>query len=208
MPHIPAFSRLLSFFLPEGKLVPVLEQPPLTVSYRVANPVDAARHVGADWIIAVGVAVDSAPAKLYIEVTIVNPATLLQPDLTRKPPLPGAPLSTMVVSVGGLPLMAGVHAFPPVVIEAAADPRAKRIGSGFVEHVDITTAHLSMRVLSARAKKFAEPEMQVKALHLDVEFFKFDKAAARGVLPELWGLAPLSAATAKLLSPQQRSALL
>ena len=41
---------------------------------------------------------------------------------------------------------------------------------------------------------------QVKALHMDVEFILFNKTAARGVLPELWGLVPRSEATAQMLS--------
>lgn len=189
------------FNLPDGELVPVLEQPPLTVSYRVSNPFDAAQHIGADWITEVGVALDGAPAK-YVNISLVNPATLQRPDLTCEPPLPGAPLSTMRVSVGGKPLMAGLHAFQPMMIKATFDRKMKRIGCGYVEHVDITTADFHVRFTSAPAKKFAKPEMQVKGLHLDVELFKLDKAAVRGVLPELWGLAPLSAATTKMLSPQ------
>ena len=43
---------------------------------------------------------------------------------------------------------------------------------------------------------------QVKALHLDVEFLKFDKASVQGILPELWGLAPISGDTKQVLSPQ------
>jgi len=190
-----------SFYLPENKLMSVFEQPPFAISYRVANPLDAAHHAGADWITEVGVAVNGAPAN-YVNISIVNPDTLLQSNFTREPPLVGAPLSTMRVSVGGKPLMAGVHTFPSMVIKTTFDPKKKRVGCGYVEHVDITTADLRFRVSSARAKKFAEPEMQVKALHLDVEFRHFDRAAMRGVLPELWGLAPLSEATSKLLSPQ------
>jgi len=189
------------FQLPEGKLVPVLTQPPLTVSYRLTNPLAAAQHAGADWITEVGVAVNGAPAN-YVNISLVDPATLLHMDLTCEPPLPGSQLSTMRVSVGGKPLMAGVHAFTPMVIKATVDPNKKRIGCGYVERVDIDTAHFRMRVTSARAKKFAEPEMQIQALHLDVDLFKFDQAVVRGVLPELWGLLPLSAATTKLLSPQ------
>merc|ERR1711920_1084317 len=85
---------------------------------------------------------------------IADPLSLLQPDLALKPaPLPGAPLSTMMVSVGGEPLVAGVHTVEPMKIKA--------------------TFHI--RVTSAAAKKFADKAMQVKALHLDVEFFAFDK---------------------------------
>ena len=43
---------------------------------------------------------------------------------------------------------------------------------------------------------------QVKALHLDVDFLKFDKASVQGILPELWGLAPISGDTKQVLSPQ------
>ena len=42
---------------------------------------------------------------------------------------------------------------------------------------------------------------QIKALHLDVDFIKFEKTAVRGVLPELWGLVPISKETQKLIKP-------
>ena len=40
--------RRLRFFLDENKLVPVFEQPPFNISYRVGNPLDAAQHAGAN----------------------------------------------------------------------------------------------------------------------------------------------------------------
>ena len=76
-------------------------------------------------------------------------------------------------------------------------------GHAYVESVDITAASFRMRVTSAKAKKFKNKETQVKALHLDVEFYQFDKEAVRGVLPELWGLVPISKATEKLLKKPQ-----
>jgi len=191
------------FFLKDNEPKAVLKQGTLTLFYHVANPLDAAHHTGADWITSVGVAVEGAPSK-YVNVSIIaDPLSLLQPDLALKPaPLPGAPLSTMIVSVGGEPLVAGVHTVEPMKIKATFDPGYKRVGLGYSERVDIITATFHIRVTSAAAKKFADKAMQVKALHLDVEFFVFDKTAAHGVLPELWGLVPISNDTKKLLMPQ------
>jgi len=98
--------------------------------------------------------------------------------------------------------VAGVHTVEPMKIKATFDPGYKRVGLGYSERVDIITATFHIRVTSAAAKKFADKAMQVKALHLDVEFFVFDKTAAHGVLPELWGLVPISNDTKKLLMPQ------
>ena len=88
-------------------------------------------NAGADWITSVGVAVEGAPSK-YVNVSIIaDPLSLLQPDLALKPaPLPGAPLSTMIVSVGGEPLVAGVHTVEPMKIKATFDPGYKRVGLG------------------------------------------------------------------------------
>jgi len=195
------------FFLDENKLVPVFEQPPFNISYRVGNPLDAAQHAGADWIVEVRVAVaEGLTPSNDVFVSVVDPATLLR-DGTREPPLPGAPLTTMRASVGGTPLLAGAHTFPAMVVTAGVNGKLqKRIGNGFSERVDIVTADLHIRIATAKAKKFNEEEMQVKALHLDVEFMRFNSSAARGVLPELWGLVPISAGTKKLLSRPSNTA--
>jgi len=189
------------FVLPENQVVPVLKQRSLGIFYKVTNPLDTAYHAGADWINSVGLAVEGAPSK-YINISVIpNPSTLVQPELMPAP-FPGAPLSTMVVSVGGQPLMTGVHTVKPLTIKATFDPDYKRIGQGYKERVDVITEDFHIRVTSAKAKKFENEEMQVKALHLDVTFYKFDQRAVRGVLPEIWGLAPMSKETVKLLKAQ------
>jgi len=189
------------FSLEDNKPKAVLKQGPLTVFYRVANPLDAAHHTGADWITSVGVEVEGAHTK-YINISVVgNPESLLAPDLTREPPLPGVPLTTMNISVGGKPLLAGDHTVEPMLIKATFDPRLQRVGQGYKERVDIITDSFHMRVNSAKAKKFKAQDMQIKALHLDVDFIKFEKTAVRGVLPELWGLVPISKETQKLIKP-------
>merc|ERR1719382_1234064 len=142
------------FFLKDNEPKAVLKQGTLTLFYHVANPLDAAHHTGADWITSVGVAVEGAPSK-YVNVSIIaDPVSLLQPDLALKPaPLLGAPLSTMIVSVGGEPLVAGVHTVEPMKIKATFNPGYKRIGLGYSERVDIITATFHIRVTSAAAKK-------------------------------------------------------
>ena len=77
-----------------------------------------------------GVEVEGAHAK-YINISVIrNPDSLLAPDLTREPPLPGAPLTTMSISVGGEPLLAGDHTVEPMLIKATFDPSLKRVGQG------------------------------------------------------------------------------
>jgi len=60
----------------------------------------------------------------------------------------------------------------------------------------------SMRVTSSKGNKFKDPQMQVKAVHLDCEFLKFDRTLVSGPLPEMWGLRePISVETKALLLP-------
>lgn len=184
------------FHLPMDELFRVFEQPPIVVSYRASNPVDAAR--GGDWVTEVAVAVDGANFST-ISVKVVDPITLLAADTVRAPPVEGSPLTTMSILADGKPLMAGIHALPHVEVKAAAVNKRKRVGNGYVEVVDVAAEGFRIRIRSAKASKFEDVETQVKALHLDVEFLEFDHNTARGVLPEMWRLQPLSEETKRLL---------
>ena len=94
--------------------------------------------------------------------------------------------------------------------------------------VDFEMADFHLRITSAKAKKFSNPELQVRAVHLDCTFLKLNKAKVRGstfnawarcvfdldatfvypkssaaqvrgALPEMWGLIPMSSKTAAML---------
>ena len=146
----------------EGKLTPVLVQAPLTVAYRVGNPLGTLLHAGADWIMGVVVSVKGDPSQ-EVNITVGNTDRLLQPDLiSHEAPLPGAPLSTIRVSVGGKQLPAGIHTLPQMLVKATFISYARRIGAGYVERVDVVTADFHMRVTSARAKKFKDTQLQVR----------------------------------------------
>lgn len=186
------------FVMEPGKFKRVLEQHPFNVSYSVGNPL--VEH-GGDWVLQVKVNINVAGAKPHtLVVKVVDPAALLPAVPVRAMPTPGMPLTTMHVEVDGKPLTAGQHTFPPVDLKVAAVGRKRSIGNGFVERVDIASSDFHMAILSAKAQKFANQDVQVKGLHLDVEFLKMDRAAVRGPIPEMLGLAPLSEITRKMLS--------
>ena len=46
--------------------------------------------------------------------------------------------------------------------------------------VDLETADFHLRITSAKALKFTNPELQVRAVHLDCEFLKFNKTKVHG----------------------------
>ena len=146
----------------EGKLTPVLVQAPLTVAYRVGNPLGTLLHAGADWIMGVVVSVKGDPSQ-EVNITVGNTDRLLQPDLiSHEAPLPGAPLSTIRVSVGGKQLPAGIHTLPQMLVKATFINSTRRIGAGYVERVDVVTADFHMRVTSAHTKKFKNEQLQVR----------------------------------------------
>jgi len=189
----------LRFFIEPAKFQRVFEQPPFDVSYLVGNPLT--EHRG-DWVLQVKVDVAVAGAKAHtLLVKIVDPATLLPSVPARAMPTPGAPLTTMHVAVDGRPLTAGLHNFASFELEAAAVGRRRTVGNGFIERIDIASAGFHMAIFSAKARKLADPDAQVKCLHLDVELLEIDRAAMRGPLAEMLGFAPLSDKTRNMLSP-------
>ena len=131
---------------------------------------------------------------------MVDAAELLK-NVLRPAPVAASPLTTMHVSVGGKPLLAGVHTFPSLKLKVAADKSLNRLGSGYVEIIDLIFGDLHLRVKSAAARKFESAQKQVQAAHLDIDFIAFNRSAARGPLPEMWGLRALSTETKQMLSP-------
>lgn len=189
----------IQFFLEPAKFQRVFEQSPFNVSYLVGNPLD--KH-GGDWVLQVKVDVAVAGAKAHtLLVKIVDPATLLPADPARAMPTPGAPLTTMNVTVDGKAITAGLQTFGAFEIEADAVHPKRTLGNGFIERVDVAAAGFHLAIFSAKARKFSDPNKQVKCLHLDVELLEVDRAAIRGPLAEMLGFAPLSDATRKMLAP-------
>eukprot|EP00308_Calcidiscus_leptoporus_P022375 CAMPEP_0119403316 /NCGR_PEP_ID=MMETSP1334-20130426/143323_1 /TAXON_ID=127549 /ORGANISM="Calcidiscus leptoporus, Strain RCC1130" /LENGTH=346 /DNA_ID=CAMNT_0007427261 /DNA_START=833 /DNA_END=1873 /DNA_ORIENTATION=+ len=189
----------IQFHLLEPNLTPVFEQAPFVVLWRAGNPLIDTGNSG-DWVLEMEVrALNGVPFE-PVNIAVVNPAELLKDEL-RAVPIPASTLTTMRVSVGGEPLLAGVHTFPSLKLKAAAAPNLKPIGNGYAEVVDLRFASgLHLQVKTAAAVKFESPVMQVKALHLDIDFLSFNRTAARGPLPEIWGLRPISGETKKMLS--------
>ena len=107
-------------------------------------------------------------------------------------------LTTISLTVNGRAVPAGDYTFAPMRVKAKA-LAWKRIGNGYVEQVDFKMADFHLRITSAKAKKFSNPELQVRAVHLDCAFLKLNKTKVRGALPEMWGLIPMSSKTATML---------
>merc|ERR1712183_637552 len=111
-------------------------------------------------------------------------------------------LTTTRLSFGGKQLAAGNYVLPTLhntTVTAGRISGDRKIGSGFVEQIDIKAQGLHLRITSSKANKFADEKLQALGLHLDLDFLTFDKAVVRGALPEMWGLQPMSEATKLLL---------
>ena len=94
--------------------------------------------------------------------------------------------------------------------DAALTGSGKAESGGVSVSVEVDSAHevpvealrvtvgdeLGLVIRSSVARKFADKAEQARHIHLDLEWTHIKrKEAARGMLPEIWGLAPMSAAT-------------
>lgn len=161
-----------------------------------------AHHHG-DWITTFNVTFHGAPNAPLVVKAVRDPAKLSSTNGPRSLLYPGEAPATMQVSVGGKPLLAGSHAVISSIpkLRVSVKSGTTRIGCAFVEKVDITLPGLALRVATAEAAKFESEEMQLRGLHLDIEYKKFDRAAARGPLAEMWGLRTMTNATRAMLVP-------
>lgn len=75
------------------------------------------------------------------------------------------------------------------------------IGMGHLENADITTDVLHLRMEAAVAAKFASAGEQLRHLHVDLSVLHMNATSCAGPLTEIWGLRPLSTATAQMLLP-------
>jgi hypothetical protein len=80
----------------------------------------------------------------------------------------------------------------------------KRAGESLTETVQFSAGHTVLQIKSAVASKFVTKDVQNLYTHLDLRFveLKSDDCSA-GILAEIWGLVPMSEATAKILQPPQ-----
>lgn len=75
------------------------------------------------------------------------------------------------------------------------------IGRGFSESVMVETGAVALKMSSIEHKNAAGDAI---AVHLDLEFLRLDAHVCEGPLAEIWGIRPLSKATAKLLVPAKK----
>jgi len=206
------FNGLMTrFYIPEGFFTRVIDFADLAaVSYRggslPAESAQAGRASYGDYIKAVRIEGGAAVAFKLIQISVSTARALAYKTpgadgALIAAPLPGTALLTMNVTMDGVPLLVGRHSLSTGVVTAWANPK-KRIGSAYAESIHIALPGFAMRITSSKANKLADPELQVKGLHLDCEFLKFDRTSVRGPLPEMWGLVePMSEATKALLVP-------
>lgn len=203
------------FAVPRHALTTVLEETNhgIAIAYRATSRASGhafnASDAHADWLGEVEVALRGTTDST-VRVEVVDARTLMS-NIPREVPLDGAPPTSLRVSVGGTPLMTGVHHISSkmaIRLEPLRKP-SKALGNGYVERVEIEimgdgsgVTPFRMHVTSAKAAEFADAEMQLEALHLDCDYVKFDRRTVRGPLTELWGLQPMSAETTTTLSPE------
>jgi len=206
------FNGLLTrFFLAAGRFTRMLDHAgPLSVFYRGGSLEDDGRASHGDFIKGVKLVCGADGASFKeIQIDVVDARMLLLDahDAPSPAPIAGEALKTMRVTLDGQPLLAGRHMLSDGAVFASAIP-TKRIGPAYKERVHIVLPGLgfAVRITSAKANKFARPELQVKGLHLDVEFTQFNRTSVRGPLAEMWGLVgPVSEATMALLVPPKAS---
>lgn len=110
-------------------------------------------------------------------------------------------LTTLNVHISGKAAnTTGVHNVGKAFVTISQD-MSKHIGNGFVESVQLSTKELGLSIQSSVAGKFANDEDRVRNMHVDIAFNNIDATKCSGALPEIWGVKPLSKATAKLLLP-------
>lgn len=181
------------YWLPTTGETLLLAQGVLEIYARAGPAPGNGPEVG-EWIHTIRV---SKANKTVVSVN-VNPVT--EP---LGPALSSVSLQLLNVSVAGRTLLqtgtgAGVQA-DGVSVSAELDAHHK-VGAAAGESVRISQAGFAMKVLLAKAQKFATEAERIKHVHLDLYFDEVADRGLRGALPEIWGLAPLSSGTKALLN--------
>jgi len=111
-----------------------------------------------------------------------------------------AELTTIEAAVEGVSMPRVGSAFTADgALVSASRNETNPIPGGFSETVSYATGETDIRIKSARVNKNAGQQK----VHLDLEFNKFNAAACNaGPLAEIWGVVPMSVATANMLKPQ------
>lgn len=109
------------------------------------------------------------------------------------------PLRALSVQLGGSSMQRGTAQVGNISVSIRIDTRREHP----VESLHVTVGdQLQLMIRSSVARKFSDKAEQAKHVHLDLDWTHFSrKEETRGVLPEIWGLAPMSAATKAMLAP-------
>lgn len=75
------------------------------------------------------------------------------------------------------------------------------IGLGQKEAVSIEAEGMKIRFFSAKAPKFESDAEAIRHLHVDMVINKVDHMLAKGLLPEIWGVEPMTKTTRAMLKP-------
>lgn len=112
-------------------------------------------------------------------------------------------LTTINVTIEGadVPTTLSRTAADEKVAIAVTQDKTQPIGLGYAESVIISAGDVDMQMQSTMAHKFPSEIDRIKKMHMDLVFTRVDGNVCAGVLPELWGIRPMSRSTARLLMP-------
>merc|ERR550532_2925372 len=86
-------------------------------------------------------------------------------------------------------------------VTVTAQRQQARIGRIFQkEMVTIETENMAVKVFSSKANKYRDEALQLRNFHLDMSLTNVDLEEAAGVLPEIWGIRPMSGQVKAMLS--------
>ena len=178
------------YWLPAGQEVKLFAQGDVEI-LATAGPTPGADQKVGDWIHSMRVV---RASKTAVSVNL-NRAAPLAPAM----PIDSS-LRLLNVSIAGRTMGSLGNATVDGLSVAAQRDTVKKIGNASAESIRITLgADFAVSVLAAKAVKFPSLTEQARHVHLDLFFDAIDKKAARGVLPEIWGIAPMSLETKRLL---------
>ena len=178
------------YWLPAGQEVKLFAQGDVEI-LATAGPTPGADQKVGDWIHSMRVL---RASKTAVSVNL-NRAAPLAPAM----PIDSS-LRLLNVSIAGRTMGSLGNATVDGLSVAAQRDTVKKIGNASAESIRITLgADFAVSVLAAKAVKFPSLTEQARHVHLDLFFDAIDKKAAHGVLPEIWGIAPMSLETKRLL---------
>lgn len=167
----------------------------LTVETRATAPLSSSS----------GTVASSAENAKGVDIGVIGRKDRVKVALERLAGVQNRALSTLAVRIEGNALAATATATAAggAVNVTVAQDTARRIGSGYVETVVVDADGVSMQMQSSAATKFTTEADRIRYMHIDLAFAQLNATACTGPLPEIWGVRPISAATARLLLPPQ-----